>query len=346
MPHPTILSSRSTTRTRAHSHSSASSVKTHSSPNTPALASKRGDIPSRQSTSIANLPSSHLMPEQSQPTTPTPRKGPRRKRRGGAQSSRQRAKASRTGRQVDSVGDDSTEQEPPSSDEEALLDLLGVTSRAPDVATSKSTPGVLHISKAQINKASSGSENGWRKKDVKTDESEAEKSATQLEAADKPNSPSPAARDPRGKNKPAEEDERGTSETEIQKKVNGRRTKGRAAQDLSSSPSVLPPKKQVSNLTATRPKASNPSQAMPISTQESETNLSNTFDTTSLSKSLPSGAFFAPSPLPQFSTKKNKGKPKREEIKTDESAVWDMPVQPGSAQALTVSRSNSCSFRD
>ncbi|OCF61769.1 hypothetical protein L486_01430 [Kwoniella mangroviensis CBS 10435] len=349
------MSTRSTTRHRtsshpAHTHTPTPPLQRTSSrpgssrPGTPSLIS-RGDIPFSRKTSSSTPqkspvpPQPHQLPTpmSEQPTTPTPKKTRRPKR--GSKPSQQRNVI------VGSEPELGIDQEPSSEDEEMLFDLLGVTSPP------KHSPkrGVLNLSKDDMDVALGKRSKSPRNR-VRTDLISNDHDGGELGKHPRnENSPAPNSRkNVNRKNQRLKRseisDERGiNSEGDVPSKGNRGRKKGTKAPfpsfqldgDASSAhlelgkDDSLPSKSRSSGLLSnTKPKHLPKHQS---SSQVPITEVAySSFDTSSLSKSLPARGRLA-QPQPQPAKKKN-GKIKNSS--EDESAVWEMPPVAG-GQELT-----------
>ncbi|WWC93036.1 uncharacterized protein L201_008000 [Kwoniella dendrophila CBS 6074] len=340
------MSARTTTRNRTSTHPTSiptpplqrtSSRPGSSRPNTPSsITASRGDIPFSRKSSYTQSPTpkhNHQLPMSQQPSTPTPRK-PRRPRKGNKPSQQRNDNA--TISSEPELGEQ--EQEPSSEDEEMLFDLLGVTSPA------KPSPkrGVLNLSKDDMDIAL-GKKPKPRKGNnecINNDQGEISKSARN-QGSPLPNKQGEKATTQRRSDNI---DEKGVnSEGDIPREMKGKRGKkgykppAQADGELDSAhlelgkDVQLPVKAKSSAISASRPKNLHKSQ-LPGQAQNplAEPISSSSFDTSSLSKSLPSRGLTQSQPA-IANVKKNGKKNTGSE---DESAVWEMPSVAG-GQELT-----------
>ncbi|WWC73473.1 uncharacterized protein I206_107443 [Kwoniella pini CBS 10737] len=318
------MSTRTTTRTRTSSHQAhqhilhptlplqrTSSKPGSSRPGTPS----RGDIPFSRKISSAThkspVPLQHLqLPMSDQPTTPTPKKS-RRPRRGNKPANQRNVA-------VGSEPELPLDQEPSSEDEEMLFDLLGVMS--PPKPSPKR--GVLNLSKDDMDVAL-----GKKNQPRNAGKVSGAFGQGEIKARDE-RSPAPQGRV--GRNQPKQDSVENGAEGETMAAIKSKRGKKtskppRTTDDISGHvENNLKPK---SGISATRPKNISKQPSASQASNHGETQ-SLPFDTSSLSKSLPSRGLAHTQSV--TSTKKGKKAVGSE----DESAVWEMPLVAG-GQELT-----------
>ncbi|WVQ96188.1 hypothetical protein IAU59_003291 [Kwoniella sp. CBS 9459] len=351
------MSNRSTTRQRT-THTTIPTPplqRTTSRPGSsrPTTPSTRGDIPTRKSSTNLKLaqstkPSSphpnHNQQEYphmaEQPATPTPRK-PRRTRKGAKPSDQRYDDTVVADEPVEQMHDISTE------DEETLFDILGVSSPAPAPADRKAENGMLRLSKDDMHLAlGKGTRQAARKGRGNPDSqanTDSDTGRVHVRRGQTEGSPAPRKREGRGEGRraaPGEAgQEKGGSDGDLPREQ--RRGKkgskqasplvggdGNASLELGTKKG-LPAKPKVSGLSATRP-SHGPTSVQAAQPAASEEEDHNTFETASLSQSLPSRGL--PVRAPSKGGKSSKAK--KSGGSGDESAVWEMPEVAG-GQELT-----------
>ncbi|WRT69467.1 uncharacterized protein IL334_006453 [Kwoniella shivajii] len=355
------IRSRTTSHpTHSHSHTSVTSLplqRTSSKPGSsrPGTPS-RGDIPtsSRKPSSSSNpiipnksqspiLHSSPLpTPMSEQPSTPTPRKTRRTPRRGNkASNSRNVPNGSDrapgpeqgSGLHLDHDG----EQEPSSEDEVMLFDLLGVSSPQPKASSPRK--GVLNLSKEDMDNALGKKPKSRKsKKDIIAD--------NEGDITRQPNingSPAPSkkgGRNVRQKQGQNGDEKAANSEGDLPQESKGRKgrnglksvsmiNRGDNLESDNDGDLLFKPKPKQSGLGATKPRNVTKFQSssqIPLVESDSL----DSFDTSSLSQSLPAGGLNLPPATKNLKQKKTGKKAGSD----DESAVWDMPPVAG-GQELT-----------
>ena len=309
-----------------------------SRPHTPVHSRSDRAPGSSSSTPLCQQLPPHSMPEQ--PGTHTSKK-PDRRTRGGAPSSTQRILPTDLGHQSPGF-------EAPEDSEGSLFDLLGVISPRPaqNNHNPRPTPGILPVSKSDLD--STQGRGATRRRGHQVADSEPEIGSLRsreafLQTETEPGSSSLKIRTGRRKQRAPSahgDRERGViSEGEIQANQPGRQTRRTGRQmegqlskvDLPARTGAVPSKP--SGISATRPKTRRPPQ--PIAESSPSIEVDGTFEISALSRSLPSGSFLAPAPLPYVKARIGK----KGHVSEDESAVWEMPdpVGPTVGGELTVS---------
>lgn len=276
--------------------------------------------------------------DRSQPATPTPKRGPRRRKPRAPGPSGVDGFQQATNNVGDAFGGGAGENQgydadgpdagPSSEDDEMLMDLLGVQSPPPSeqqTAAAASIPGLLAVSRQDLNESRGKQKNGGRKNKSSRMDDELDDLITKEDANGA--SPVPTARKTRNrKAQPKQEDSTSLSEGEAKRRPG----KPSGDNDLTAS-------NPVSSLSASRPKSGKSQRnGIPVPPKSES---SKPFEMLSLSQSLPTSGFMAPSKASKNANGKKdaKGKGKKEAATGDESLVWDMPDEsgPNSNQALT-----------